>query len=228
MLFFVLSKYIIVKKLTQFYSDFPTIKCQESIMYKILIVDDNVKFAEFLQMALTNETMEADIVFEPVCALQAIANNNYDLMISDLHLPDINGVQLAKSIRTMKPKIKVIILTGQPTENSELESIYYNVDHYIEKSKSINIIYNYVENLLQRDISNEEQSTLYSKSENILINLTEHSVMKDNEEYDLTPSEFKLLTLFLKNKSITLSRETISQDLFGYFDPKSRSIDVHL
>lgn len=200
-------------------------------MERILIVEDDRDYADFLKSRLDNENYEVDVVYNSIEGIEKLAVNRYDMLISDLHLEKIGGVRVADTAKKIRPEMKTIILTAKPTEDSELESLHYNVDLYLEKSKSLKLILRYVRTLMDSKVlSNERVDYLYSEAEGIVIDNKNRTVMKHEKDYILTPIEYALLELFLKKKEKLLSREDIIAEIWGEesTEDEVRKVDVHI
>lgn len=185
-------------------------------MYKILLVDDNKAYADKLTDALRKQGYDTFYVENPIAAIEEFAKGTYDLVISDFMMDHLNGVRFLSTIKSIKPDIKCILLTGFPTEEIEMAALDIYVDEYLSKDKSLAVLCKYVEQLLLKSTVKEQktESKLYSTEENIVLDIVSQTVYKNNELMPLTRKEFDLLRFFLQNKGVALSREEIVEKLW--------------
>lgn len=182
-----------------------------------MLVEDDEKYAEKLKQAIVREGYEVSYFTTPIKAVADFTKNNYDLVISDFCMKDMDGVKLLTILKEINPCIRSIILTAFPEEEVEMEAIDINVDHYLSKDKSLTIMLKYIQYLLKREVNTEVVSSyrLSSAIEQITIDTKKRVVEKENEVVSLTKKEYDLLVLFLKNKGTALSREDIAEQLWS-------------
>lgn len=195
-------------------------------MMNILYVEDNEQYRKLIHERLETAGYNVTSVDTALKAIELAAINVYDLVLSDLRLPTIDGLVLAETIKNIDSKILVVILTGDSDEESELEAIDQNVDLYLTKDKSMSVILRYISKLTKeiKDLRRNGES-LYSKQEDLYINLTNRYVEKAKQEIALTPKEFEILKIFLINKNKTISREEIIQEVW---ETSNKEVDVRL
>lgn len=184
---------------------------------RIMLVEDDERYAEKLMQAIVHEGYEVTYFNTPIKAVAEFTKNNYDLVISDFCMKDMDGVKLLTILKEITPCLRSIILTAFPEEEVEMEAIDINVDHYLSKDKSLTIMLKYIQYLLKKDASTEAASAynLSSANERISIDIKTRVVEKEDQVVSLTKKEYELLVLFLKNKGIALSREDIAEQLWS-------------
>lgn len=182
-----------------------------------MLVEDDEMYAEKLKQAIVREGYEVSYFTTPIKAVADFTKNNYDLVISDFCMKDMDGVKLLTILKEINPCIRSIILTAFPEEEVEMEAIDINVDHYLSKDKSLTIMLKYIQYLLKREVSTGVTASyrLSSSIEQITIDTKKRVVEKENEVVALTKKEYELLVLFLKNKGTALSREDIAEKLWS-------------
>ena len=195
---------------------------------RILIVEDNASYRKLLAEILENEGYIVDVTDNSLKALELLAMNDFSLLITDLYLDGINGIQLAGTAKNIIPSIRTVILTGNPQEATEMEAIESEIDLYLSKDKNLIIILKYIENLISSATVNGRSTVLESKSEKIAMDLKKFEVTKNGEEIELTPIEFLLLQLFLENKNQRLDRSVIIEHIWGDEEIVPRVVDVHV
>ena len=155
---------------------------------RVLLVEKDVDYRNFITEGLINDNYIVDGMDNPLRALELVAKQDYDIVISALTLPVMSGVLLTESVKNISPSTICIILTGDATEESELESLNKDIDLYIEKSKSLTVILMYIENLLRENEGSIERDMIVSsRKDNIELNIRKHTVTRNGEEIDLTP-----------------------------------------
>ena len=141
-------------------------------------------------------------------------------------MPKLDGWQVCKEIRSYS-KVPIIMLTARTDEQDELQGFQMGVDEYISKPFSPKILVARIEAILRRTNQLNEEETLYCGG--IKIDKAAHQVMIDNQPVDLSYKEFELLTYFVENKGIALSREKILNNVWNYdYFGDARTIDTHV
>ncbi|QIK69187.1 response regulator transcription factor [Erysipelothrix sp. HDW6C] len=200
-------------------------------MQRILYVEDDYDYALYLKGKLEIEGYNVTLAQNSITGLESLATNQYDLLLTDLHLNSISGIRLVETAKKIHPQIKTIILTAKPSEDTELESLHFNVDYYLEKSKSLKVMFKYIRTVLSSASAfvNHTQ-VLHSDVESIVLDTKNRTVKKNNDDYALTPIEFSLLQLFLERKNELLDREEIVEIVWANESPEDnmRKIDVHI
>ena len=195
--------------------------------FKILVVDDEARMRKLVRDFLTksgftvieaadgNEAM--DIFFE---------QKDISLIILDVMMPGMDGWQTCKEIRSYS-KVPIIMLTAKSEERDELQGFELGVDEYISKPFSPKILVARVEAILRRTNSNMGEDIL--ESGGIRIDRAAHTVIIDGQTIDLSYKEFELLTYFMENKGLALSREKILNHVWNYdYFGDARTIDTHV
>jgi Response regulators consisting of a CheY-like receiver domain and a winged-helix DNA-binding domain len=200
-------------------------------MGRILVVEDNNSYREAIEEALRIAGHQVNGSSNPVSGFEIFAKQKYDLVISDLVMKEFDGIRFLTTIKNIDPTVNTMILTANASDETEKDSIDANIDYYFDKSKSIPVIINYVNALLERKKESHLQAIeLESVAEGIIMNLRSHDVIKDGKSIPLTRREFQILKLFLENKYITLSRRDIMDSVWGnpVEEIDERVIDLHI
>lgn len=200
-------------------------------MERILVVEDDLEYSAFMTKVLKEHGYQVDTISNPVEAIEFLIDKQYDLVLSDLKMKEMDGIRFLRSAKKIQPAIKSIILTGEPDEASELEAVDLNVDLYLAKEKSVNVILRYIRIVLDKvtEIKDNSNNKLYSDTEGIVLDKLKHQVFKNNKEIKLTAIEFKLLQFLLENKEVLLSRDRIIQEIWGTDNViDERNVDIQL
>ncbi len=194
---------------------------------RILVVDDESRMRKLVRDFLVKSDFE---VVEAENGEQAVEiffeDKNIDLIVLDVMMPRMDGWQTCKQIREYS-KVPIIMLTARSDERDELQGFNLGVDEYITKPFSPKILVARIEAILRR-------TNQYNKTEKILCGTIEidkvaHLVMIDGKQIDLSYKEFELLTYFVENKGIALSREKILNNVWNYdYFGDARTIDTHV
>ena len=194
---------------------------------KILVVDDESRMRKLVKDFLVKRDFEVVEASDGEEAIEMFySNKDIALIILDVMMPKMNGYQVLKEIR-MSSKIPVIMLTAKSTEYDELQGFDKGADEYITKPFSPKILVARVEALLRRSNILEADDKL--EIGGIQIDKSAHTVTIDGEPIELSFKEFELLTYFMENKSIALSREKILNNVWNYdYFGDARTIDTHV
>ena len=194
---------------------------------KIMVVDDESRMRKLVRDFLTREGYK---VIEAGDGEEAVdlfyANRDVALIILDVMMPKMDGWQTYREIRA-ESKVPIIMLTAKGDEQDELRGFELGVDEYISKPFSPKILVARVEAILRRSGKAEAEEMLSAGG--IEINKTAHEVSVDGKKIDLSFKEFELLSYFLENQGIALSREKILNHVWNYdYFGDARTIDTHV
>lgn len=190
----------------------------------ILIVDDEALIRNVIKEYLLNEgykVLEAEDGFD---ALRVISDNKVDLIVLDIMMPKMDGFTCLSEIRKTK-NIPVIMLSARKEEIDKLNSFDLGVDDYVTKPFSPKELVARVKAHLKRTTSNNENYTY----KNLIVDYKGRKVTINDKEVNLTPKEYELLTYFIKNKGIALSREQLLNNVWDYdYYGDDRTVDTHI
>ncbi|MBP3476805.1 MAG: response regulator transcription factor [Lachnospiraceae bacterium] len=194
---------------------------------KILVVDDESRMRKLVKDFLVKNNYD---VLEAEDGAQAVdiffEQNDIALIILDVMMPKMDGWQVCREIRAYS-KVPIIMLTAKADEKDELQGFELGVDEYISKPFSPKILVARVEAILRR--TNQVSADDLLEAGGIRIDKAAHSVTVDGQPIDLSYKEFELLTYFVENKGIALSREKILNSVWNYdYFGDARTIDTHV
>ena len=194
---------------------------------KVLMVDDESRMRKLVSDFLTRKGY---IVIEAGDGEEALdrfyADKDISLVILDVMMPKMNGWDVCREIRK-NSKVPIIILTAKSDESSELNGFECGADEYIAKPFSPKILTARVDALIRRSYSID--SSEVTDVGGIIIDKAAHIVKIDGQEIDLSFKEFELLTYFVDNKGLALSREKILNNVWNYdYFGDARTIDTHV
>ena len=194
---------------------------------KILVVDDESRMRKLVRDFLVKQNFD---VLEAGDGEEAIdiffKEKDIALIILDVMMPKMDGFEVCREIRQTS-QVPIIMLTAKGDERDELQGFQLGVDEYITKPFSPKILVARVEAVLRR--TNQAEETELLEYGGIVVDKTAHSVTIDGKPIDLSFKEFELLTYFMENKGIALSREKILNHVWNYdYFGDARTIDTHV
>lgn len=197
-------------------------------MNKVLLVEDDLSLIDGLEFSLQKNGFYIEVARTVKEALASFENDNFDLCILDLTLPDGTGFEICKEIRQTS-NVPIIFLTASDEEVNIVMGLDIGGDDYITKPFKLNELISRINALLRRSkISNTEQNQLQSNG--ISINLIENRVIKNRSEIEVTAAEFRLLSLFMRNANTVLTREIILDKLWdnngNFIDDNTLSVYI--
>lgn len=201
-----------------------------SMAIEILVIEDDKRLSELLKRSLEESAYYVDIASNGETGRILALNKDYDLIISDVMLPGINGIELCKTIRKEKPHIPIIMLTALGETNDKIDGFDAGADDYLVKPFDFRELEVRIKALLKRsnlqNLQNDDETIVY---EDIELNIFEKTVKRNRQEINLTPKEFNLLHYLLKNKERVVSREEIAKNVWDtHFDTGTNFIDVYI
>lgn len=199
---------------------------------RILFVEDDVNYCNTITDVLLDEGYEVDTAEAALQGMELLALNEYDLIISDLFMGNVDGIEFLRYVKRVKPMVKTMILTANPTMDTELEALNLNVDKYAVKETRIDVLLKYIELLLRdQDVTNNRRyRTLKDTNEDVVVDLRSRTVSKDGQVVEITPKEFQIIVYLLEHMGEAVSRDELLEKLWDarYEDIDIRVIDVHI
>ena len=196
------------------------------VQKRVLIVDDDDEIRELLEFDIASSGYFVDCAKDGLEGLNKALNNTYDIILLDVMMPKMDGWEVCKEIRRYS-KVPIIMLTAKSAESDELLGFELGIDEYISKPFSPKILVARIEAILRRTVQHNEEEILSAGG--IELNKSAHMVKIDGESMDLSYKEFELLTYFMENQGIALSREKILNHVWNYdYFGDARTIDTHV
>lgn len=194
---------------------------------KVLVVDDESRMRKLVRDFLVKSNFDVLEAEDGECAVDIFfREKDIALVVLDVMMPKMDGWQVCREIRAYS-KVPIIMLTAKADEQDELLGFQLGVDEYISKPFSPKILVARIEAILRR--TNPPAQDKIIECGGILIDKEAHQVKIDGEEVELSFKEFELLTYFVENKGIALSREKILNNVWNYdYFGDARTIDTHV
>ena len=203
---------------------------------KVLLVEDEKSIAEGIIYNLKNEGLKVTHVDDGKIAIDIFNEEHFDLLILDIMLPEVSGLEICKKIRKSS-NVPIIMLTAKDDENDKIIGLEMGADDYITKPFSVKELISRVKAVLRRTKNSE---LLYALDEdlnfakeitigNIAMNPLRYEAKIDNEVIELRPREFELLYYLCENAGNIVSRDKLFSKVWGYsFSGNSKTLDVHI
>jgi two-component system alkaline phosphatase synthesis response regulator PhoP len=196
-------------------------------MHKILIVEDNVDLANGLEVNLKKEGYRILKAVTGEDALTIAIRDCPDLMILDIMLPGISGLDVCRELRNKSIDIPIIMLTAKSDEMDRVVGLELGADDYITKPFGIRELLARIRVCLRRQPQQTEMPR-YSFG-HVTIDFEKYRVTRKNKELDLTQKEFELLRYLIRNRESVLSRDRLLDEVWGYDSyPTTRTVDTHI
>ena len=195
----------------------------------ILIIEDDLRVAELLKRGLEEHGFTPTLAYDGLSGKKLAFQNEYDLIITDIILPKMDGIDLCKLIRQAKPNTPIIMLTALGTTDDKIEGFDAGADDYLVKPFEMRELIARIRALLNRRADRNNNSSVILHYDNLEMNLHSKMVKRDNQDINLTPKEFKLLEYMLQNPERVLSRTEIAEKVWDtHFDTGTNFIDVYI
>ncbi|WP_155590916.1 response regulator transcription factor [Lysinibacillus cavernae] len=196
------------------------------MIYNILVIEDDPDVQELISEFLITQNYHVDKASDGVEGLKLFQTENYHLVIADIMMPNMDGFHLCNMIRR-KSSVPIIILTALSEEKSELKAFDLQVDDYITKPFSFNVLIKRVQAVIRR--AYPENVTRTASFKEIVVDYEAYTVKMNGEVIELTTKEFDILKLFIENEGKVLSRELLLDQLWGFdYFGDTRVVDTHI
>ena len=197
-------------------------------MAKILVVDDESKIRELIRKYATFEGYDVYEASDGFSAVSMVENNDYDIIIIDVMMPDLDGFSAVKAIRKIK-QIPVIMLSARGEEYDRIHGFEVGADDYVVKPFSVKELMMRVAAILARSKDSAVSHNDTAVFEGLVIDYTARIVTADGVRLDMSPKEYELLFFMSKNRNIALSRERLLTEVWGYdYFGDDRTLDTHI
>ncbi|MEN9684903.1 MAG: hypothetical protein RLZZ28_689 [Bacteroidota bacterium] len=195
----------------------------------ILLVEDEPKIAHSLKKGLEENDYSVDIAFDGVIGKKMFYSGSYDLIILDINLPQVNGYELCRIIRSRQPDIPIIMLTAMGSIDDKVEGFQAGTDDYLVKPFEFKELQVRISALLKRTANPAAGFKNVLKVGELELNLDSKEVIRSGKQISLTAKEFQLLEYLMKNQNKVVSRGDIAYRVWDIdFDTKTNVIDVYM
>jgi two-component system copper resistance phosphate regulon response regulator CusR len=193
---------------------------------QILVIEDEARILAFVVRALRAEGFTVGVAKQGEEGLTRALANAYDLIVLDLMLPGMDGLEVLRKLRVRKPELPVLILSARSDLDTKLRGFEFGADDYMAKPFSLDELLARVRvQLRRRQPPNDDAYVLHAGR--LLLDLARREARVGSRVSELTDGEFRLLHFLLEHAGEVISREQLLADLWGYdFDPRSNVVDV--
>ncbi|NCC80098.1 MAG: response regulator transcription factor [Clostridia bacterium] len=196
-------------------------------MRNILIVEDERRLARFMELELTHEGYNVDIVSDGQTALMNLMNKDYDVMLLDLMIPIVDGIEVTKRARTFTD-IPIIMLTARDGLEDKVKGFDIGADEYMTKPFEMEELLARLRALFRKSEKKPEEARLL-QFKGLTLSRDTYEVYRDGVKKELTKKEFDLLAYLLENQGIVLTREKILNNVWGFdFEGETNVVDVYI
>jgi len=198
--------------------------------HKVLLIEDDERLSQVIKKGLQEKGFDITPVFDGEMALRLFENDTFDLLITDLILPKMNGLDLCKAIREKGSKLPIIMLTALGATDDKLEGFDAGADDYLVKPFDFRELHARIKTLLKRSNSETEMISISKITyADLEIETFQKKAFRQGVELQLTPKEYNLLEFMVKNPDRVLSREEIAKKIWNLdFDTGTNFIDVYI
>ncbi len=200
----------------------------------ILVIEDNEDIAHLLDLHLQDLHYEVDIALDGTSGLQQAQSNSYDLIILDLMLPGINGLDICRQLRTATNYTPILMLTAKSTEVDRVLGLEIGADDYLTKPFSIQELLARIKAIFRRvealtSLTTPAQTQIHIQTGKLLIDIEKRKVQSNGETLDLTAKEFDLLLQFASHPGRVYTRSQLLDLVWGYgHDGYDHTVNSHI
>jgi len=179
---------------------------------KILVVEDEKRMAQVLRKALSEEGHAVQVAADGPAALEAAAAENFDLLLLDVMLPGVNGIEVARRLRDKRQQTPILMLTARDTVADVVRGLDAGADDYLTKPFSFAVLFARIRALERRSA---EKPKFVLRVADLVLDVAERRVFRGDREVQLTPKEFRLLEFLMRNEGRVASRRAIVEFVWG-------------
>ncbi|HEX8530506.1 MAG TPA: response regulator [Cytophagales bacterium] len=195
---------------------------------KILVVEDEPKLATFLRMGLEEQAFEVEVAYDGMMGKRLALSNHYDVLILDVNLPKLNGLDLARSIRQEGRKTPILMLTALGAVDDKVEGFESGADDYLVKPFEFRELLVRLRALHKR-AGEQPAPAAVLRVADLELHLGDKTARRGGRKNELTAKEFALLEYLMRNRNRVVSRVDIAEKVWDiHFDTGTNTIDVYV
>lgn len=195
---------------------------------KILLVEDDKHIARFVELELQHEGYDVTVAFDGRDGLALTTNEQYDVLLLDVMLPSINGIEICRRVRTQS-QVPIILLTARDAVMDRVAGLDAGADDYIVKPFAIEELLARIRTILRRAEPPEKRGGQTLQFRDIEMDIDAYEVLVHGNRLDLTKTEYDLLKLLMEHKNRVCTRELILTSVWGYdTDIETNVVDVYI
>ncbi len=200
-------------------------------MYKILVVDDEFRIRQIIRKYAEFEGYEVDEATDGMEAIQVCRRNEFDLIIMDVMMPELDGFSACREIKKFSPQTPIIMLSARGEEYDKIHGFELGSDDYVVKPFSPKELMMRVNAVIKRTHTDDDHKTKKDifTYEGLSVDFSARIVTVDGERVEMTPKEYDLFFYMVRNKGLALTRESLISEVWGYdFFGDERTLDTHI
>lgn len=198
-------------------------------MAKILIVEDEAKIARFVELELKYEGYQVTIAHDGRTGLDKALHDGIDLVILDIMLPELSGIEVCRRVRQEGSKVPIIMLTAKDDVMDKVAGLDMGADDYMTKPFAIEELLARIRVALSRNVQKEKPKAELLKFGELELNLTSHSAFYGEKELNLTKKEYELLEYLLENRNVAVTRDQLLNNVWDYeYFGDTNVVDVYI
>ncbi len=195
---------------------------------KILVVDDDTNICELLRLYLEKDGYEVSMANDGATAVKKFQEENPDLMILDIMLPELDGWQVCREVRKFSDK-PIIMLTAKGETFDKVLGFELGADDYVTKPFDAKEVLARIRAVLRRTSSGQQENIKEVRYDKLVINLTNYELMVDGKKVDTPPKEMELIYHLASNPNRVFTRDQLLDEVWGFdYYGDSRTVDVHV
>lgn len=195
----------------------------------ILLIEDDKRISDFVIKGLEENGFSVTLAITGETAREMVSENEWDIILMDIMLPGIDGIQLTKMIRFKKNHTPILVLSALDDADDKVAALDSGADDYLVKPFHFKELISRINALTRRTKFNYKEKEQVYICHNLKVNLDEHSVFQNENQIDLSPREYKLLLFLLENKNKVVSRTQILNAVWGInYDNNTNVVDVYI
>jgi len=195
---------------------------------KILLVEDDVKISRYLVLELEHEGYRVETVHDGIAALDSFTAGSFDLILLDLMLPGLSGIEVCRRIRKTS-EVPVVMLTAKDSTTDKVIGLDFGADDYLTKPFEIEELFARIRSVIRRkrtDASSEHETYRIG---DLVMDVDKKQVTRSGKEISLTKREFELLAYLLENQDIVISRESLLEHVWKWESAgETNTVDVYI
>ena len=195
---------------------------------KILVVDDDKKIVELVTLYLKKDSYHVLAAYDGRQAIELARHKQPDLIVLDLMLPQVDGMDVCRILRA-ESQVSIIMLTGRSTDDDKLQGLDLGADDYVTKPFNPRELLARIRAVLRRTTGKQEPGPSEIRFGEMVMDFVRHEVRASGQVVNLTPTEFRLLAVLVKEPRRAFSRLELLEQAFGYdYEGLERTVDVHI
>jgi two-component system, OmpR family, response regulator len=196
---------------------------------RVMLVEDDQRIVDFVQRGLKAEGYAVEVAVTGLEAIALSSEGQFQIIILDLGLPDLNGRQICEHLRSVGIDTPILMLTARDTVQDKVTGLRSGADDYMTKPFAFEELLARIEALIRRRSGEIKPETRRLQVADLILNGEAHEVTRGDKIIDLTPKEFVLLECFMRMPGKVLSRTRILEQVWGYSaDPLTNVVDVYI